>query len=195
MVSSISRLLGSCRSRSTEPAPPVPRYHFAPHDQPRYKVKEEGMHLSLQQQQHEEQQQQQVQAMALSAARRRAWALVCPLGKGNKCIQHPLPSLLPAMLGSELHGTAFEFPPMHDVRSLLLQVLVDRETQHASVYVSYKHARLRISTPQEFREHLALSLFEIALNNRCVDGTGTALGLQPLHQGAYSFTIAHPQLP
>ncbi|KAG2437776.1 hypothetical protein HYH02_011151 [Chlamydomonas schloesseri] len=46
------------------------------------------------------------------------------------------------------------------------KVLVDRETQHPSVYVSYKHPRMRISTPADFLQHLALSVFEIALNTR-----------------------------
>ncbi len=54
-------------------------------------------------------------------------------------------------------------------RSLLgrRQVLVDRETQHPLVYVSYKHPRMRISTPEDFLDHLTLSIFEVAINNRC----------------------------
>ncbi|KAG2499479.1 hypothetical protein HYH03_002426 [Edaphochlamys debaryana] len=82
VVGLITRHLGAAASRSPEPPPPLPRFDYAPHETPRYKV------------------------------------------------------------------------------------LVDRETEHPLVYVSYKHPRMRISTPSDFLDHLALALFEIALNNR-----------------------------
>ncbi|GIL48315.1 hypothetical protein Vafri_4598 [Volvox africanus] len=46
------------------------------------------------------------------------------------------------------------------------KVLVDRETQHPLVYVSFKHPRTRISTPEDFLEHLTTTVFEVAVNNR-----------------------------
>ncbi|EFJ46689.1 hypothetical protein VOLCADRAFT_105434 [Volvox carteri f. nagariensis] len=57
----------------------------------------------------------------------------------------------------------FEYVPHAEPR---FKVLIDRETQHPVVYVSYKHPRIRISTPGDFLEHLTLSIFEVAINNR-----------------------------
>ncbi|GIL74679.1 hypothetical protein Vretimale_2315 [Volvox reticuliferus] len=57
----------------------------------------------------------------------------------------------------------FDYVPHAEPR---FKVLVDREAQHPLVYVSYKHPRTRISTPEDFLEHLTISVFEVALNNR-----------------------------
>ncbi|GFR46295.1 hypothetical protein Agub_g7851, partial [Astrephomene gubernaculifera] len=74
------------------------------------------------------------------------------LGSGASRSREPAPDL-----------PRFSYTPHEQPR---FKVLVDRETQHPSVYVSYKHPRMQIRTPQEFLQHLALSVFEIALNNR-----------------------------
>ncbi|MEW5319769.1 MAG: hypothetical protein WDW38_010898 [Sanguina aurantia] len=45
-------------------------------------------------------------------------------------------------------------------------VLVDRESSHAGIFVSFKHVRQPISTPAEFLRHLEDSVFQIALGSR-----------------------------
>ena len=54
---------------------------------------------------------------------------------------------------------------------------MDKETQHAAVYVSYKHPRLGISSVSEFTQYMLHSCFEQALNNRCVNTGAGGAGL------------------
>jgi hypothetical protein len=71
-----------------------------------------------------------------------------------------------------------------------IQVLVDRETEHPAVYLSFMHPRMRLATPADFVAHLSLSVFEIAVNNRCVPlacraaGLGWVRGHGPDREGA-----------